>query len=132
MALVSEIRERSIGVLLEPKTVLYDSTTYALNDAVQFNGTSYISIQAGNLNHQPETSPTFWSILSIGIQSYGAVADQWINAIGTDGSASIAQPADADLSVTDVTTNNVSTSAHGFAPKLRTAPRNGCAGMQPA
>ena len=28
-----------------------------------------------------------------------------------------AQPADADLAVTDVTTNNVSTSAHGFAPK---------------
>jgi hypothetical protein len=28
-----------------------------------------------------------------------------------------AQPTDADLAVSDVTTNNVSTSAHGFAPK---------------
>jgi hypothetical protein len=29
-----------------------------------------------------------------------------------------AQPAESDLSVTDITTNDVSTSAHGFAPKL--------------
>src|ERR1700685_1088097 len=29
------------------------ATTYALNDAVQFNGTSYISIQARNLNPRP-------------------------------------------------------------------------------
>src|SRR5580658_1965946 len=30
------------------------ATTYALNDAVQFNGTSYISIQANNLNNEPD------------------------------------------------------------------------------
>src|ERR1700685_1450787 len=40
------------------------ATTYALNDAVQFNGTSYISIQASNLNHEPDTSPTFWNMLA--------------------------------------------------------------------
>ncbi len=38
-------------------------TAYALNDAVQFGGASYISIQAGTGN-QPDTSPTFWSLLA--------------------------------------------------------------------
>src|SRR5207237_967916 len=39
------------------------SAAYVLNDAVQFSGAGYISIQAGT-NHQPDTSPTFWSLLS--------------------------------------------------------------------
>jgi uncharacterized protein (TIGR03437 family) len=143
------------------------TTNYALDDAVQFNGTSYISLQAGNLNHEPDTSPTFWNILATGIQPYAAVthqwinaiasngapsssqpaftdifgmaaaaqlpnptattlggiksqvavSHQWINAIGTNGSPNLAQPADADLSISDIATNNVSTAAHGFAPK---------------
>lgn len=40
-----------------------NTTAYAANDAVPFNGTSYISIQAG-VGHQPDTSPTFWSVLA--------------------------------------------------------------------
>ena len=40
------------------------AATYALNDGVQFNGASYISLQAANLNHQPNTSPTFWNMLA--------------------------------------------------------------------
>jgi len=47
-----------------------------------------------------------------------ATSHQWITSIDSHGVQNKAQPADADLSVTDVTTNNVSTSAHGFAPKL--------------
>ena len=39
------------------------ATGYALNDAVQFNGSSYISLQAGT-GHEPDTSPTFWSLLA--------------------------------------------------------------------
>src|SRR5262249_34354823 len=39
------------------------STGYSINDAVQYNGASYISIQAGS-NHEPDTSPTFWSLLA--------------------------------------------------------------------
>jgi hypothetical protein len=144
-----------------------NTATYALNDAVQFNGTSYISLQASNLNQEPDTNPAFWSVLAEGVQPYAAiahqwinsiasngaasssqpaftdisgnvapsqlptptatalggvksqvaVAHQWINAIGTNGSPSTAQPADVDLSISDVTTNDLSTSAHGFAPK---------------
>jgi uncharacterized protein (TIGR03437 family) len=40
-----------------------NTTAYAVNDAVQFDGTSYISIQAG-MGHQPVTTPTFWSLLA--------------------------------------------------------------------
>src|SRR5207244_3714516 len=34
-----------------------------MNDAVAYNGTSYISIQAG-ANHQPDTSSSFWNLLA--------------------------------------------------------------------
>ena len=40
-----------------------NATAYAPNDAVQYNGSSYISIQAGT-NHTPDVSPTFWSLLA--------------------------------------------------------------------
>jgi collagen type VII alpha len=148
---------------------LYSSTaTYAQNDAVEYNGASYISLQSSNTNHEPDNSSAFWSLLAEGVQPYSAVSHQWINAIGTNGaptstqpaftdiSGSVApsqlpaptsttlggvksepivahqwingidttgtpstsQPADADLSLSDISTNNVSTLAHGFAPKL--------------
>src|SRR5438105_1862518 len=38
-------------------------TAYAVNDGVGFNGSSYMSIQAGT-NQQPDTSPAFWSLLA--------------------------------------------------------------------
>src|SRR5581483_11685110 len=50
------------------------STTYAQDDAVDYNGTSYISLQSSNTNHQPDTSPSFWSLLAQGIQAYPAVS----------------------------------------------------------
>ena len=37
--------------------------SYALNDAVEYNGSSYIGIQAG-MDQAPDTSPTFWSLLA--------------------------------------------------------------------
>jgi hypothetical protein len=40
------------------------NTTYALNDAVQYNGSSYISLQPGNSGNLPDQSPTFWSLLA--------------------------------------------------------------------
>ena len=38
-------------------------TAYALNDAVSYNGTSYISIGTGQ-GHQPDISPTSWNVLA--------------------------------------------------------------------
>ena len=146
------------------------ATAYAVNDGVQFNGTSYIAVQTGT-GQEPDLSLTFWSLLAEGVQSFTAVPHQWINAIASNGTPSAAQPAfsdlsgsvapsqlpnpasttlggvksqtsvthqwinaistsgqpstsqpaDSDLNVVDVTANNVSTSAHGFAPK---APNN--------
>jgi hypothetical protein len=39
-------------------------STYALNDAVSFNGSSYISLQASNTGNEPDLQPTFWSVLA--------------------------------------------------------------------
>ena len=36
-------------------------TTYAANDAVTYNGSSYISLQNSNLANQPDVAPAFWS-----------------------------------------------------------------------
>jgi len=70
-------------------------TGYALNDAVSYNGSSYISLQNSNTGNEPDTSPTYWTLL-----------------------AAASTPTDSSIVVTDNTSNNVSTSAHGFAPKL--------------
>ncbi len=39
-------------------------TTYAANDAVTYNGSSYISLQNSNLGHQPDVSPAFWELFA--------------------------------------------------------------------
>src|ERR1051326_4911422 len=41
-----------------------NATPYAVNDAVAYNGASYISIQPGTGN-QPDTSSNFWSVLAL-------------------------------------------------------------------
>jgi hypothetical protein len=44
-------------------------------------------------------------------------ASQFLKQASSGAAITVVQVADADLSVTDITTNNVSTTAHGFAPK---------------
>jgi collagen type VII alpha len=39
-------------------------TNYALDDAVSFNGSTYISLVAGNQGHPPNQSPTDWAVLA--------------------------------------------------------------------
>jgi hypothetical protein len=41
-----------------------NATTYAVGDAVFFNGSSYISLVSSNINHQPDTAPAQWSLLA--------------------------------------------------------------------
>jgi hypothetical protein len=36
-------------------------TTYAQGDPVRYSGIDYTSLQAGNVGHQPDTSPTWWA-----------------------------------------------------------------------
>lgn len=45
-------------------------------------------------------------------------SDQYANAIAASGNLTCSAVTDAQLSTSDITTNNVSTSKHGFAPKL--------------
>ena len=44
------------------------TTTYSLNQGSIFNEIAYISIQNGNLNNEPDVSPTFWT--SVGQESF--------------------------------------------------------------
>jgi hypothetical protein len=39
------------------------TTTYALNARISYNGNIYKSLQAANLNKNPETQPTWWSLV---------------------------------------------------------------------
>ena len=41
-------------------------TTYALNVFVIYNNKVYQSLQASNVGHQPDTSPTWWQYISFG------------------------------------------------------------------
>ena len=65
---------------------------YALNDAVSYNGTSYISIGTGP-GHQPDISPTSWSVLAgqgaVGATGAAGVAGA-TGATGVAGSAGAA------------------------------------------
>ena len=48
-----------------------NSTTYALRDGVQYSGSSYISLIGSNTGHQPDISPSDWSLVA-SIGSTGA------------------------------------------------------------
>ena len=50
------------------------ATTYAANDAVTFNGSTYISLQINNTGNDPAASPTFWSVFA----AAGAIGPQGI------------------------------------------------------
>lgn len=39
-------------------------TTYSLNDVVTFSSQTYIAILGSNTNHQPDSSPTFWTLIA--------------------------------------------------------------------
>ena len=51
------------------QNVWNNSATYNQNDAVSYNGSSYISLIANNAGNQPDSSPSAWSLLaSVGSQ----------------------------------------------------------------
>jgi len=57
-------------------------------------------------------------VVKHGVQSKSAVASNFLTAISDAGVVTAAQPTDADLSLSAITTNDVSTTKHGFAPTL--------------
>jgi hypothetical protein len=42
------------------------TVTYAINQAVFFDGSTYVSLQNGNLNHNPATSTAHWTLFASG------------------------------------------------------------------
>ncbi len=52
-------------------------TTYALGAIVSYNGLRWESLQATNLNHTPDTSPTWW--LELGATNQYAMFDQVVD-----------------------------------------------------
>src|SRR6185437_521843 len=53
-----------------------------------------------------------------GVESIAAVAHNFLTSISTSGVPTQAQPADSDISFSNITTGNASSSQHGFCPKL--------------
>lgn len=48
------------------------ATTYQLNQAVYYNGSTYVSLQNGNLNQNPASATTFWTLLVTGGNPLGS------------------------------------------------------------
>jgi hypothetical protein len=44
------------------------STSYPVDGAVEYSGRYYRSLQTGNLNNQPDVSPTYWEVLSVEVR----------------------------------------------------------------
>lgn len=51
-----------------------NATSYAIGDLVKYNNKRYESLQAANLNHTPNTSPTWW--LELGADNVAAAFDE--------------------------------------------------------
>lgn len=56
-------------------------TTYSLNTVVTYSGKRWISLQASNTNHQPDTSPSWW--LDLGASNQFAMFDNVTNKVTT-------------------------------------------------
>jgi hypothetical protein len=57
------------------------TTTYAIDDAVEYNGSTYISLTNSNLNNTPDSSPVNWDLSA----SEGAQGDQGASVTGAQG-----------------------------------------------
>jgi hypothetical protein len=77
--------------------------------------TNAANISSGTLSpaRLPNPAPTTLG----GVESAAPVAHEWIDSISTAGTPHLSQPAESDLSLTDITTNDVSIARHGLAPK---------------
>lgn len=94
-------------------------TTYAVNDAVFESGSTYVSLQAGNLNHNPLTSPTFWTLLVSGATAGGPNLSLQFNQGGALGGSAAITTDTANQAVSINSLNPTPNfSACGFTPAL--------------
>jgi lysophospholipase L1-like esterase len=61
------------------------TTTYAANDAVFYTGSTYVSLQGGNLNQNPATATAYWTVLVSG-------AEGGVTSFGTPGRTGVVVP----------------------------------------
>jgi hypothetical protein len=66
------------------------ATSYAVNDAVSFSGTSYLSLEANNLGQRPDLFPADWAVLA---QAGSAGAAGAVGATGATGATGAQGPA---------------------------------------
>lgn len=102
------------------------ATAYALNDAVNYNGSSYLAVQAGT-NQQPDTSPLYWEVLA----EKGATGST--GATGAAGATGATGPQGANFNPVDVSTfiftddfNYASVTSTAIGPRWSVSP-NGVA-----
>lgn len=80
-----------------PSGAWSSATTYPVNALVTFGGGSYVSTINGNLNHQPDVSPTQWQLIASGGGGVNPGTSQRVAFYGTTGST---------VSQSQVTTDN--------------------------
>jgi hypothetical protein len=94
------------------------ASTYSSQDTVTYSGSTYVSLQAGNLNQPPASSPSYWAPIGGG----GAVA----SVFGRTGAVT-AQTGDytaSQIGLTDVSNAGKVIAVQGVAVAV-TAPTNG-------
>lgn len=65
----------------DPNALWSNATTYSIGQVVRYGYRLYESLQNTNLNHQPNTSPTWW--LDIGPDNMHAAFDKQVSTIST-------------------------------------------------
>jgi hypothetical protein len=96
---------------------------FATDTGVQYrdSGTTWdaITVDAGQISGTLSAArlPNPSASTLGGVESLAAVSHQFLTSISTSGVPAQAQPTEADLSLSDITTNDVSITKHGLAPK---------------
>ena len=78
--------------IVENETIWLSGTTYTIGQRVKFNTAAgldstryqYESLQNGNLNHSPDSSPTWWRFVAVQYQPYDVAVTYFLGAIVTD------------------------------------------------
>lgn len=86
---------------LVPRGAWSSSTTYAVNEIASYSNSSYISLQASNLNKQPDTQTAWWMLLA---------AQGTTGSTGSTGATGSTGPA-PNVTIGTVTTGAAGTSA---------------------
>jgi hypothetical protein len=98
-------------------------STYAINDAVFYNGSSYRSLTASNLNHQPDITPVSWALFASGGGTGNATLTFGGNLSGTTTGATgyIFQSSGASVSATSRSIGVLGRAAGGLSGAIPVA-----------